>query len=112
MCVQYYYGYIVDQNTGVVLGVEDIIQIVLWDFAGQFVFLTTHQTYLSDRCIFFLVFDMTKELDETVEEEDTVGTSRKTVLGSIDICIINSRWDICRGGFQERQMIDIINKVY
>ena len=74
--------YIVDKHTGKVLAVEDIIQIDVWDFAGQFIFLTTHQTYLSDRCVYLLVFDMSKDLDETVDEGDVSGTSRKTVLGN------------------------------
>ena len=73
---------IVDKHSGKVLAVEDIIQIDVWDFAGQFIFLTTHQTYLSDRCVYFLVFDMSKDLDDTVDEEDVSGTSRKTVLGN------------------------------
>ena len=63
------------------MGIEDIIQIDVWDFAGQLVFLTTHQTYLSDRCLYFLVFNMAMDLDDTVEEEDTLGTSKKTVMG-------------------------------
>ena len=64
------------------MAIEDIIQIDVWDFAGQFIFLTTHQTYLSDRCVYFLVFDMSKDLDDTVDEEDVSGTSKKTVLGN------------------------------
>ena len=74
--------YISDKHTGVVMGIEDIIQIDVWDFAGQLVFLTTHQTYLSDRCLYFLVFNMAMDLDDTVEEEDTLGTSKKTVMGA------------------------------
>ena len=65
------------------MGIDDIIQIDVWDFAGQLVFLTTHQTYLSDRCLYFLVFNMAMDLDDTVEEEDTLVTSRKTVLGKV-----------------------------
>ena len=72
----------VDQHTGRVLAVEDIVQIDVWDFAGQVIFLTTHQTYLSDRCVYFLVFDMSMDLDDTVDEEDVIGTSKKTVLGN------------------------------
>ena len=74
-------SFFVDQHTRRVLAVEDIVQIDVWDFAGQMIFLTTHQTYLSDRCVYFLVFDMSMDLDDTVDEEDVIATSKKTVLG-------------------------------
>ena len=80
-CIKIIY-FFEDQHTGRVLAVEDIVQIDVWDFAGQMIFLTTHQTYLSDRCVYFLVFDMSMDLDDTVDEEDVIGTSKKTVLGN------------------------------
>ena len=64
------------------MGVENIVQIDFWDFGGQWVYYTTHQSYLSKRCLFFLVFNLTKDLHEHVREEDTQDdAATKTVLG-------------------------------
>ena len=45
----------------------------IWDFGGQLVYYTAHQTFLSQRAIYLLVVDMTKELDKplpTSEENE------------------------------------------
>ena len=65
-------------------GIDNIIQIDVWDFAGQIIYYTTHQMYLSGRSVYFLVFNMSKPLDGSVQEED-IGdklTTTKTVMGS------------------------------
>ena len=72
------------------LGIENIIQIDVWDFAGQIIYYTTHQMYLSGRSVYFLVFNMSKPLNDSVQEED-IGdklTSTKTVMGMFIIAII------------------------
>ena len=66
-----------------ILGVENIIQIDFWDFGGQWVYYTTHQSFLSKRCLFFLVFNLAKNLHEHVLEEEEQGdVVTKTVLGN------------------------------
>ena len=70
------------------LGVENIVQIDIWDFGGQWVFYTTHQTYLSKRCLFFLVFNLAKDLDDRVHEEgEEDEASAKTVIGMYSFMI-------------------------
>ena len=49
---------------------ENDVAVDLWDFGGQAVFYTTHQAFFSPRCIYILVFDMTKDLDEEVDDHD------------------------------------------
>ncbi|CAH1787638.1 unnamed protein product [Owenia fusiformis] len=53
---------------------EKQLKLSFWDFGGQHVFYTTHQTFLTDRAIYLLVVDLTKDLDEKV---DTIRQSRR-----------------------------------
>ena len=64
------------------MGVEKIIQVDFWDFSGQWVYYTTHQSYLSKRCLFFLVSNLAKNLYGHVWEEDEQEDAiLKTVIG-------------------------------
>ena len=38
----------------------------IWDFAGQHVYYTSHQTFLGKRAIYLLVMDMSKSLDDVL----------------------------------------------
>ena len=38
----------------------------IWDFGGQHVFYTSHQTFLSSRAIYLLIMDTSKSLDDKV----------------------------------------------
>ena len=61
---------------------QNVIPIDFWDFGGQWVYYTTHQSYLSKRCLFFLVINLEKDLHDIVQEEDAQGdAATKTVLG-------------------------------
>ncbi|CAH1803214.1 unnamed protein product, partial [Owenia fusiformis] len=53
---------------------ENQLKLSFWDFGGQHVFYTTHQTFLTDRAIYLLVVDLTKDLDDKV---DTIRQSRR-----------------------------------
>lgn len=57
------------------------------DFAGQLIFYTTHQTYLTSRGLYLLVFDLTKGLRGEVEDEDLhpSKTQRRHVIGNISL---------------------------
>ena len=68
------------------LGVEQLIQIHFWDFGGQLIFYTTHPTYMSDRCLYFLVFDLSIGLDGTVADPDIDSgvNTNKSALGKYD----------------------------
>lgn len=39
----------------------------VWDFGGQHVYYTSHQTFLSQRAVYVLVMDVTKSLDTKIE---------------------------------------------
>ena len=66
-----------------ILGVENIIQVDFWDFGGLLIYYTTHPTYTSDRCLYFLVFDCSLGLQEEVRDPDVnIGVNtNKTVMG-------------------------------
>ncbi|XP_013418702.1 probable serine/threonine-protein kinase pats1 [Lingula anatina] len=53
--------------------------LTLWDFGGQYVFYTTHQTFLTWRAVYLLVFDLTKELNDPVYVERVGRTGPKPV---------------------------------
>ncbi|XP_023930482.1 uncharacterized protein LOC106159696 [Lingula anatina] len=46
--------------------VEPEKQVTIWDFAGQDVYYTTHQTFLSERIIYLLVFRLDQDLDDKI----------------------------------------------
>lgn len=62
----------------------------IWDFGGQNVYYTSHQTFLSSRAIYLLVMDITKPLDTVLDTSDSprmwkdTGAPR-TVIGE-DLC--------------------------
>ena len=72
-----------DKYKEMVLGVDDIIQVDFWDFGGQLIFYTTHPTYMSDRCLYFLVFDCSIGLQGEVNDPDvdTGMHTYKTAMG-------------------------------
>ncbi|XP_053379695.1 uncharacterized protein LOC123526993 [Mercenaria mercenaria] len=45
-------------------------ELSIWDFAGQEVYYSTHQVFLSRRAIYLLVVDMSKDLDDVIEGKD------------------------------------------
>ncbi|CAG2186401.1 unnamed protein product [Mytilus edulis] len=43
-------------------------RLIFWDFGGQYVYLTTHQTFMTFRALFPVVFDGSKDLHEQVPD--------------------------------------------
>ncbi|XP_076083989.1 uncharacterized protein LOC143054825 isoform X1 [Mytilus galloprovincialis] len=43
-------------------------RLIFWDFGGQYVYYTTHQTFMTFRALFLVVFDGSKELNEEVPD--------------------------------------------
>ena len=76
-----------DKYKEMVLGVDNIIQVDFWDFGGQLIFYTTHPTYMSDRCLYFLVFDCSIGLQGEVRDPDvdTGVNTNKTAMGKYSI---------------------------
>ena len=58
-------------NSGAVTSDEDHAEISVWDFGGQFVFYTTHQMFLSSRAIYILVNNMSQNIDDIVNDDET-----------------------------------------
>ncbi|KAL3888921.1 hypothetical protein ACJMK2_001281, partial [Sinanodonta woodiana] len=48
---------------------EEYAALALWDFAGQYVFYTTHQTFLTRRAIYLLVVDLSQQVTDLVDDE-------------------------------------------
>ncbi|KAL3889163.1 hypothetical protein ACJMK2_001516 [Sinanodonta woodiana] len=42
----------------------------LWDFAGQYSFYTTHQTFLTSRAIYLLVIDLSQQVTDLIRENE------------------------------------------
>ncbi|XP_045167059.2 probable serine/threonine-protein kinase roco6 [Mercenaria mercenaria] len=49
---------------------EQSIHVNIWDFGGQFIYYATHQIFHSKDAIYLLVFDLTKDLDSIIEDDD------------------------------------------
>ncbi|XP_033637020.1 uncharacterized protein LOC117297937 [Asterias rubens] len=48
-------------------GSRSCIDLSIWDFTGQSMYYTLHQVYLSSRAIYLLTFDLSKDLEASVE---------------------------------------------
>ncbi|KAL3889410.1 hypothetical protein ACJMK2_001754 [Sinanodonta woodiana] len=42
----------------------------LWDFAGQYVFYTTHQTFMTSRAIYLLVIDLSQQITDLIKDDE------------------------------------------
>ncbi|KAL3854523.1 hypothetical protein ACJMK2_013788, partial [Sinanodonta woodiana] len=63
---------------------EEYAKLGMWDFAGQYVFYTTHQTFLSYRAVYLLVLDLSQKITELVKDEcffDTAGLKLCQIQG-------------------------------
>lgn len=49
---------------------EAVATFNIWDFGGQQIYYTSHQTFLSRRAIYLLVVDMNKPLDKVLGESE------------------------------------------
>ena len=47
------------------IGSEDDIYSVLWDFAGESVYYQTHQLFLTSKAIYLLVYDLSRDPEES-----------------------------------------------
>ena len=43
-------------------------RLIFWDFGGQYVYYTTHQTFMTYRALFLVVFDGSKGLNEEIPD--------------------------------------------
>ncbi|KAK3598164.1 hypothetical protein CHS0354_013875 [Potamilus streckersoni] len=63
--------------------------LALWDFAGQYVFYTTHQTFLTSRAVYLLVIDLSQQITDLIKDDacflDTEGMKLCKVYEMIEI---------------------------
>lgn len=66
--------------------VRNCAPVQVWDFGGQAIFYTTHQTFLSPRCVYTLVIDVSRKLFDLVDDTDlNPGTMMKSkIIGKTD----------------------------
>ncbi|XP_053379678.1 uncharacterized protein LOC123527054 [Mercenaria mercenaria] len=77
------------------LGTSDLS---LWDFAGQNVFYATHQVFFSRRAVYLLVTNISKHIDDTVDDDpwhtDCRGEAKCRIAEYIDFWL-NSIHEFC-----------------
>lgn len=63
----------------------NIAPIIIWDFGGQDVFYSTHQTFLTYRAIYMIVLDGSRNLDDHCPFEQYLPgkSGRKTARGEL-----------------------------
>lgn len=63
---------------------NNIVPVIIWDFGGQDVFYSTHQTFLTYRAIYLIVLDGRRTLDDPcLNEHNLPGKSgTKTARGN------------------------------
>ena len=59
------------------MGSEDDIYSVLWDFAGESVYYETHQLFLTSKAIYLLVFDLSRDPEESGQPVKKQGVFEK-----------------------------------
>ncbi|KAL3854596.1 hypothetical protein ACJMK2_013860, partial [Sinanodonta woodiana] len=76
-----------ENSEKLVKSMEEYAKLGIWDFAGQYVFYTTHQTFLSYRAVYLLVIDLSQQITVFIEDEcfiDTAGFKLCQVHETID----------------------------
>ncbi|KAK3598547.1 hypothetical protein CHS0354_010723 [Potamilus streckersoni] len=51
---------------------DDLVKyaaLSIWDFAGQYAFYTTHQTFLSSHALYLLVIDLNQQITDLIEDD-------------------------------------------
>lgn len=63
-----------------------IVPVIIWDFGGQDVFYSTHQTFLTYRAIYMIVLDGSRSLDDPCPYEQYLPGKNgpKTARGKFD----------------------------
>ena len=56
---------------------EDDIYSILWDFAGESVYYETHQLFLTSRAIYLLVYDLSRDAEQSAEPVKKQGVFEK-----------------------------------
>ena len=88
------YIFFSEQYKEIITGSENIIQVDFLDFGGHIILLTTHPTFMSDRSLYFLVFDCSMGLQGEVRDPDiNIGVNTiKSVMGKQIALFLLSLW--------------------
>ncbi|KAK3590784.1 hypothetical protein CHS0354_038722 [Potamilus streckersoni] len=63
--------HLVNKNTDKLeKNIEEYAALAMWDFAGQYVFYTTHQTFLTNRAIYLLVIDLSQQVTDLIKDDE------------------------------------------
>ncbi|KAL3887625.1 hypothetical protein ACJMK2_000021 [Sinanodonta woodiana] len=81
---------LVNENADkLVKDIEKYAALSIWDFAGQYAFYTTHQTFLTSRAIYLLVIDLSQHVNDLIQDDkcflDSEGIKLQKVLDLIQI---------------------------
>ncbi|XP_052081086.1 probable serine/threonine-protein kinase roco4 [Mytilus californianus] len=77
---------------------KKIAPVIIWDFGGQDVFYSTHQTFLTYRAIYLLVLDGSRKLDDPCPFEQYLpGKSGRKTAGDYLKFWINTIVTYCKG---------------
>ncbi|VDI03262.1 Hypothetical predicted protein [Mytilus galloprovincialis] len=74
-----------------------IVPVIIWDFGGQDVFYSTHQTFLTYRAIYLIVLDGHRNLDDPCPFEQYLPgkSGPKTARGNLDsVEVISNNLDL------------------
>ncbi|XP_062579197.1 uncharacterized protein LOC134241131 [Saccostrea cucullata] len=69
---------------------ERLVPITIWDFGGQEVFYTTHQTFLSANCIYMMTFNLF-EFWQEADSDKTLTTTMDTISFWINSVVTYAR---------------------
>ncbi|XP_063417526.1 uncharacterized protein LOC134700086 [Mytilus trossulus] len=80
---------------------KNIAPIIIWDFGGQDVFYSTHQTFLTYRAIYIIVLDGSRKLDDPCPFEQYLpGKSGHKTSRDYLLFWINTIVTYCKGSIQ------------
>ncbi|VDI45636.1 Hypothetical predicted protein [Mytilus galloprovincialis] len=83
------------------LHIRKIAPIIIWDFGGQDVFYSTHQTFLTYRAIYIIVLDGSRQLDDPcLYDQYLPGKSGDKTSRDYLLFWINTIVTYCKGSIQ------------
>ncbi|CAC5414140.1 unnamed protein product [Mytilus coruscus] len=88
---------------------KKIAPVIIWDFGGQDVFYSTHQTFLTYRALYMIVLDGSRKLDDRCSYEQYLpGKSGPKTARDYLLFWINTIVTYCKGGIQGFPKIMIV----
>ncbi|XP_063411632.1 uncharacterized protein LOC134694548 [Mytilus trossulus] len=88
---------------------KNIAPIIIWDFGGQDVFYSTHQTFLTYRAIYIIVLDGSRKLDDPCPTEQYLpGKSGQKTAKDYLLFWINTIVTYCKGSVKGFPRIIIV----